>query len=75
MEVNGKPSMGIPPLVLTVKCWVCYPRSGGYPGVLFRERECLCCFQHKHEKKFLGRGYPRGGFLGEEEACGWFRGP
>jgi len=45
--------MGMPPPVLTVRCCVCYPGSG---GVLFGERGV--CVGTK--EKILGRGYPKG---------------
>jgi len=42
--------------------------GGGYPEeIVFGERECLCCIQHRH-KKFLARGYPKGDYRGREAA-------
>jgi len=48
MEVDGKPSIGMPPPVPIVLCCVCYPKSRGYLGVLFGERGCLCCVWHSN---------------------------
>jgi len=42
-----------------------YLGSGGYLGVLFGERGCLCCVLQRDKKKILGRGYQkREGFGG-----------
>jgi len=62
MEVHGKPSMGMPPSVHTVHYFVSYPEGKGYPGkVLFGEKGCLCCVQHRHKNEnSLGKVTRRG---------------
>jgi len=46
MEVDRKPSMGMSTPVSTVHCCIYYPGR-----ILFGERECLCCIQHRYKKE------------------------
>jgi len=56
VEVDGKPSMGMPPPVPADHCRVRCPESGGYLGrrVLFGNKGCLCCVWHRHKNSFGG---------------------
>jgi len=60
MEVDGKPSMSMPPPVSAVPCCVCYPRNGGWVRVL-NEKGCVCVASGIAIKIPLD-GLPEGGY-------------
>jgi len=69
MEDDGKQSIGMPLLVPAVHLHMLpgeWRLSGGGVGVLSRERE-VCVASSINIKKIIGRGYPKGGYLGENK--------
>jgi len=61
MEVDGKLSMGMPPPVPTVHCYICYPGSGDYPERGFCCGTAGVCVAAGigMKRKFLETSYPK----------------